>query len=71
MPPTKDNLQTPENPAPESQNKFAWKSLLKEILIFILIAFGIILPFRVYVAEPYIVDGASMEPTFKTGNYLI
>ena len=45
--------------------------LLKELLIFALIAFGIVLPFRLYIAEPYIVEGASMDPTFATGDYLI
>ncbi len=47
------------------------KSVLKEVLIFSLIAFGIVLPFRAYVAEPYLVDGRSMYPTFNTGDYLI
>ncbi len=46
-------------------------SLLKEVLIFAVIAFCIILPFRAFVAEPYIVSGASMDPTFATGHYLI
>jgi signal peptidase I len=46
-------------------------SFLRELIIFCLIAFGIVLPFRMFIAEPYIVDGTSMYPTFKTGNYLI
>lgn len=45
--------------------------ILKEILVFILISVGIVLPFRIYIAEPYIVSGASMDPTFETGDYLI
>ncbi len=48
-----------------------WKSVLKEILIFLIIAVCIVLPFRAYVAEPYIVSGTSMDPTFATGDYLI
>ncbi len=55
----------------EQTPKKITKSILKEILIFALIAFGIVLPFRAYVAEPYLVDGLSMDPTFKTGDYLI
>lgn len=47
------------------------KSIIKEIVIFAAIAFGIVLPFRIYIAEPYLVDGRSMDPTFKTGDYLI
>ncbi len=46
-------------------------SVITEIIIFCVIAFGIILPFRMWVAEPYIVSGESMFPTFDTGHYLI
>lgn len=42
-----------------------------EVLKFCLIALFIVLPFRLYVAQPYIVSGASMDPTFETGEYLI
>jgi len=48
-----------------------WTSLLKELATFAFIAVCIIYPFRKYVAEPYIVSGASMSPTFETGHYLI
>ncbi len=51
--------------------KKAWKGITKEIVIFLIVAFGIVLPFRMYVAEPYLVDGRSMDPTFETGQYLI
>jgi len=47
------------------------RAILKEVLLFAIIAIGVVLPFRLYIAEPYIVDGASMDPTFKTGDYLI
>jgi signal peptidase I len=47
------------------------KSVAKEIGIFALIAFGVVLPFRMFIAEPYLVDGRSMDPTFATGDYLI
>ncbi len=66
----------PEN-TPEIAQNNTWfskknlKSIGKELLIFVLIAFGIVLPFRMYVAEPYLVDGRSMDPTFATGDYLI
>jgi signal peptidase I len=55
----------------ETKKKSTWKSIVKEIFIFALIAFGIVLPFRLYIAEPYLVDGRSMDPTFATGDYLI
>ncbi len=44
-----------------------WKELAKLILLSILI----IIPFRLYIAQPFIVDGASMDPTFENGQYLI
>lgn len=47
------------------------KSFFKEVVVFGLLAFLIVIPFRKFVAEPYIVSGASMYPTFQTGNYLI
>ena len=43
----------------------------KEVATFILIAVVIVLPFRKFVAEPFLVDGRSMSPTFETNNYLI
>ena len=56
---------------PEPEKKSTWKQIIKEIVIFAIIAFGIVLPFRIYIAEPYLVDGRSMDPTFATGDYLI
>jgi signal peptidase I len=57
-------------PAPQNKkNKVL--GIIKEIVIFAVIAFGIVLPFRMYIAEPYLVDGRSMDPTFATGDYLI
>ncbi len=48
-----------------------WKEIIKEIIWIVVIVFGVIIPFRVYVAEPYLVDGKSMDPTFETTDYLI
>lgn len=42
-----------------------------ELFKFALIALFIVLPFRIFVAQPFIVNGASMDPTFKNGDYLI
>jgi signal peptidase I len=44
---------------------------LGEILWFAFVAFIIVLPIRFFVAQPFIVSGASMENTFRTGQYLI
>jgi signal peptidase I len=42
-----------------------------EIVKFALLALLIVVPFRLFVAQPFIVSGASMIPTFDTGEYLI
>lgn len=42
-----------------------------EIFKFTLIALLIVIPIRLYVAQPFIVSGASMEPTFNNGQYVI
>jgi signal peptidase I len=65
-----ENESTPQNhevtpPVPKKENFFF------EILKFTLIALVIVIPIRVFIAQPFIVQGASMEPTFHTGEYLI
>ena len=47
--------------------KNAWQELFELILI----ALFIVIPFRLFIAQPFIVDGASMDPTFESGQYLI
>ena len=47
------------------------ENFVKEIIKFTLIALAIVIPVRAYVAQPFIVSGASMDPTFSTGQYLI
>jgi signal peptidase I len=47
------------------------KEFFKELLKFTFIAFLIVVPFRWFIAQPFIVNGASMEPTFHPGEYLI
>lgn len=42
-----------------------------EIFRFALIALVIVIPVRFFIAQPFIVSGASMEPTFNNGQYLI
>ncbi len=42
-----------------------------ELIRFIIIAVFVVLPIRVFIAQPFIVSGSSMDPTFKNGEYLI
>jgi signal peptidase I len=46
-------------------------SFFTELLKFAVIALVIVVPIRFFVAQPFIVSGASMDPTFATGQYLI
>ncbi len=47
------------------------KKFLLEILQFALIAVFIVVPFRIFIAQPFIVSGQSMYPTFHDGDYLV
>ncbi len=47
-----------------------WENV-REWVSVIFIALLIALPVRYFIAEPFIVDGASMDPTFATGQFLI
>ncbi|MFH1472832.1 MAG: signal peptidase I [bacterium] len=50
-----------------NSSKGFWSELFKLILLSLVI----VIPFRLYIAQPFIVDGDSMDPTFHTGQYLI
>ncbi len=42
-----------------------------ELIKYAVIAAIIVVPFRIFIAQPYIVEGSSMVPTFQNGDYLI
>jgi signal peptidase I len=44
---------------------------LTEIIRFALIAIALVLPIRLFIAQPFIVSGTSMIPTFENGEYII
>lgn len=54
----------------EPKNQGFWGAM-RETLRFILITLLIVIPFRIFVAQPFIVSGDSMVPTFRNGEYLI
>lgn len=51
----------------EEKKKGSIKDLLSVVITSLILVFVI----RTYIAQPFIVSGASMEPTFHTGEYLI
>jgi signal peptidase I len=58
---------TPPLDKPEEEKTESWK----DILVITLISLAIIIPFRIYIAQPFIVSGPSMDNTFADGQYLI
>src|SRR3989344_2792150 len=60
------NKNMPEQAASASIGAFVWD--LAKILI---IALVIIVPFRIFVAEPFVVSGSSMLPNYHNHDYLI
>ena len=57
---------TPENVTREKQ-----EHPIIEIIRFSIIALLIVIPIRMFIAQPFIVSGASMDDTFHSGEYLI
>lgn len=57
-----NNNQAPKQPSKSSP----W-----ELVRYAIIAMIIVIPFRIFIAQPYIVSGSSMDPTFKDADYLI
>jgi len=52
------------------EKKSGWQSFW-EMVRFALLALLIVVPIRAFVAEPFIVSGSSMVPTFEDGDYLV
>jgi signal peptidase I len=63
-------LASVEPTGSEESQKDGGNSLV-EIIRFSIIALLIVVPIRTFVAQPFIVSGASMAETFHTGEYLI
>ena len=61
---------TSTNTPPEYKQKKGGNFVL-EVLKIVLLAIIIVVPFRIYIAQPFIVSGASMDNTFVNGQYLI
>jgi len=52
-------------------DKTSIKDILVEIIKFSILVAVIVIPVRTFIAQPFIVSGRSMDPTFATGQYLI
>ncbi len=67
--PSGEHTERTPSPTPERQNNK--EGFWGEIIRFSLIALIIVIPIRIFIAQPFIVTGASMDPTFSDGQYLI
>ncbi len=47
------------------------RAFFLDLVKFTILALVIVAPIRWFVAQPFIVNGASMDPTFRDGDYLI
>ncbi len=59
------------NETMDPKNKKFDKKSFWELVRFTLLAIAIVIPIRVFIAQPFIVSGSSMFPTFEDGQYLI
>lgn len=55
----------------EQEQKPAVRSFLWELIRVIVVAFVLMVAFRVFVAEPFVVSGSSMVPNFHNKEYLV
>jgi len=58
------------NPPTESKSKKGWAGFW-DLIKFAIIALIIVIPIRMFIAQPFVVSGDSMFPTFHDGQYLI
>lgn len=68
------NMNPDERPQPSADHQIPSKTFwasVREWVRVILIALVIAIPIRFFIAEPFIVNGASMDPTFSTGQFLV
>ncbi len=69
-PETTTNSGNSQSPLPPTKQNSLGQSIWEWIKV-IVIALIISLPIRFFIAEPFVVNGASMDPTFSTGQFLI
>lgn len=56
---------------PPTREKKNVRMIIRETLGYIVTAVVIVVPIRLWIAQPFIVNGASMDSTFRDGEYLI
>lgn len=69
--PETSGAMNPDAAAPEGEEYLSTKELVFEMVKVLLLAIVIIIPIRVFFFQPFFVQGASMEPNFEDGEYLV
>ncbi|MCR4333916.1 MAG: signal peptidase I [Patescibacteria group bacterium] len=49
----------------------SWKGLLKDLFTLAFLIVVVVIPIRLFVVSPFVVDGESMHPTFENLDYLV
>jgi signal peptidase I len=60
-----------QNEAYNTRMKDTGKGLLKDLFTLAFLIIVVVIPIRVFIISPFVVDGASMHPTFENLDYLI
>jgi len=55
----------------EVAEEVTFGGFVKDIIKFTLLSLIVVIPIRVFIAQPFLVSGSSMSPTFHDGEYLI
>lgn len=61
-------MDTPSAVPPTEPKK---SSFIKELISYAIVALVIVVPVRMWIAQPFVVSGSSMDTTFADGEYLI
>jgi len=66
-----NNNQVTNNTVPEKTKLRKGLDNIWDLIKFAIIALVIVIPIRMFIAQPFVVSGESMFPTFHDGEYLI
>ncbi len=66
-----NNPQNKDKIADGQGEDVSFGGFIKDIIKFTLLSLVIVIPIRVFIAQPFLVSGSSMVPTFHDGEYLI
>lgn len=63
--------ETMSDAPPQAAKRGGVKESMFDFIKFAVISIAIVIPVRLFIAQPFVVSGASMVPAFESGHYLI